>query len=62
MDLEQERLWALLNELSKQLSSNRVQTEALQRQAEDLKVQAVHNGTGFILRRFNVDISQGNCC
>ncbi|GAA6058424.1 hypothetical protein JCM3770_000465 [Rhodotorula araucariae] len=55
---EMERLWALLTELSAQLSHNRQQTEELHRRAEELKAQAVHTQTGFTLRRFNVDVSQ----
>jgi len=35
---EMERLWALLSELSAQLSHNRQQTEELHRRAEELKV------------------------
>lgn len=37
---EMERLWALLAELSAQLSQNRQQTEELHRRAEELKVRA----------------------
>lgn len=36
---EMERLWALLSELSAQLSHNRQQTEELHRRAEELKVR-----------------------
>jgi ABC-type phosphate transport system auxiliary subunit len=56
---DMERLWTLLAELSNQLSLNRQHCDALRRQAEDLKQQAVHVGTGFTLRRFNTDISKG---
>ncbi|KAM0791232.1 hypothetical protein ACM66B_005713 [Microbotryomycetes sp. NB124-2] len=55
---ELDRLWALLGELSTQLSHNRLQTEELQQRAEELKNQAVHTQTGFTLRRFNIDVSQ----
>ncbi|GAA6063635.1 hypothetical protein JCM10212_002596 [Sporobolomyces blumeae] len=55
---EMERLWALLGELSAQLSHNRQQTEELHRRADELRSQAVHSQTGFTLRRFNVDVSQ----
>ncbi|GAA5921793.1 hypothetical protein JCM3775_001821 [Rhodotorula graminis] len=55
---EMERLWALLSELSAQLSHNRQQTEELHRRAEELKAQAVHTQTGYTLRRFNLDVSQ----
>ena len=56
---EFDRMVAIINELSIQLSANRSQCVALKRQAEELKIQAVHTGTGFTLRRFNVDISKG---
>ncbi|GAA5910595.1 hypothetical protein JCM8208_007443 [Rhodotorula glutinis] len=55
---EMERLWALLSELSAQLSHNRQQTEELHLRAEELKAQAVHTQTGYTLRRFNLDVSQ----
>ncbi|GAA5983355.1 hypothetical protein JCM10908_000252 [Rhodotorula pacifica] len=55
---DMERLWALLSELSAQLSHNRQQTEELHRRADELKAQAVHAQTGFTLRRFNLDVSQ----
>jgi len=55
---EYERLSAIIDELSVQLSANRAHCAALKRQADDLKTQAVHTGTGFTLRRFNVDISK----
>ncbi|GAA5843420.1 hypothetical protein JCM11251_002473 [Rhodosporidiobolus azoricus] len=55
---DMERLWALLTELSGQLSQNRQQTEELHRRADELKAQAVHTQTGFTLRRFNLDVSQ----
>ncbi|GAA6000114.1 hypothetical protein JCM10207_006058 [Rhodosporidiobolus poonsookiae] len=55
---EMDRLWALLTELSSQLSQNRQQTEELHRRADELKAQAVHTQTGFVLRRFNLDVSQ----
>ena len=56
---EMERLWILLGELSQQLSHNRQQTEELHRRADELRNQAIHSQTGFTLRRFNVDVSQG---
>lgn len=61
MDEDFQRLWSLLAELSGQLTANREQCEALKRQAEELKKQAIHTGTGYALRRFNVDLSQGEC-
>ncbi|KAG8957369.1 hypothetical protein FRC03_010212 [Tulasnella sp. 419] len=51
-------LWQLVAELSEQLNTNRAATAALQQQAGHLKDQAVHNGTGFALRRFNTDLSK----
>ncbi|SCV71855.1 BQ2448_4549 [Microbotryum intermedium] len=55
-----DKLWNLLVELSSQLSHNRQQTEELHRRAEELKVgtQAIHNQTGYTLRRFNLDVSR----
>lgn len=55
---ELQRLWALVSELSSQLSSNRELCQSLQAQADDLKGQALHTGTGYTLRRFNLDISK----
>ncbi|KDE08824.1 hypothetical protein MVLG_00929 [Microbotryum lychnidis-dioicae p1A1 Lamole] len=52
-----DKLWNLLVELSSQLSHNRQQTEELHRRAEELKTQAIHNQTGYTLRRFNLDVS-----
>ncbi|WVN87918.1 uncharacterized protein L203_103115 [Cryptococcus depauperatus CBS 7841] len=59
MDIEEEllRLWSLVGELSEQLSNNRALVTQLQARAENVKGQAVHAGTGFPLRRFNLDIS-----
>ncbi|KAG9015463.1 hypothetical protein FRB94_000068 [Tulasnella sp. JGI-2019a] len=51
-------VWQLVAELSEQLNANRAATAALQAQAGVLKGQAVHNGTGFVLRRFNTDLSK----
>lgn len=55
---ELQRLWALVSELSSQLSSNRELCHSLQAQANELKGQALHTGTGYTLRRFNLDISK----
>ena len=41
---ELDRLWALLSELSAQLSHNRQQTEELHRRAEELKVRGGEYG------------------
>ncbi|KAF8759068.1 SIKE family [Rhizoctonia solani] len=55
---ELSRLWSLVCELSEQLNSNKAATASLQAQANALKGQAIHNGTGFALRRFNTDLSK----
>ncbi|KAI9617522.1 hypothetical protein H4Q26_012819 [Puccinia striiformis f. sp. tritici PST-130] len=47
MEDELQRLWQLLAELSSQLTQNREQTEHLKKQAEELKTQAIHTGTGY---------------
>ncbi|CAH7682170.1 hypothetical protein BY996DRAFT_950088 [Phakopsora pachyrhizi] len=58
MEDELQRLWQILAELSSQLTQNREQCENLKKQAEDLKTQAIHTGTGYALKRFNVDLSK----
>ncbi|KDQ16348.1 hypothetical protein BOTBODRAFT_260852 [Botryobasidium botryosum FD-172 SS1] len=58
MDSDLIRLWGLIAELSDQLNSNRSIAASLQQQADALKGQAIHAGTGFALRRFNTDISK----
>ncbi|CAE6488925.1 unnamed protein product [Rhizoctonia solani] len=55
---ELSRLWTLVCELSEQLNNNKAVTASLQAQANALKGQAIHNGTGFALRRFNTDLSK----
>ncbi|CUA72175.1 hypothetical protein RSOLAG22IIIB_00838 [Rhizoctonia solani] len=55
---ELSRLWTLVCELSEQLNTNKAATASLQAQANALKGQAIHNGTGFALRRFNTDLSK----
>ncbi|WRT69111.1 uncharacterized protein IL334_006095 [Kwoniella shivajii] len=59
MDIEDElsRLWGLVGELSDQLSNNRALVTQLKSRSENVKGQAAHVGTGFPLRRFNLDIS-----
>ncbi|CED83482.1 hypothetical protein [Phaffia rhodozyma] len=52
------KLWALVTELSDQLTQNRAVTSALQEQIAEVKNQAVHANTGFPLRRFNTDLTQ----
>lgn len=55
---ELQRLWTLVSELSSQLSANQQLCQSLQAQADELKGQALHSGTGYTLRRFNLDISK----
>ncbi|KAJ7755045.1 hypothetical protein DFH07DRAFT_920840 [Mycena maculata] len=57
METELVRIWQIVHELSEQLAQNQKTTSALQSQAASLKNQATHTGTGFVLRRFNTDIS-----
>ncbi|KAJ7116800.1 hypothetical protein C8R43DRAFT_1038122 [Mycena crocata] len=57
MEAELVRIWQIVHELSEQLAQNQKTTSALQSQAASLKTQATHTGTGFVLRRFNTDIS-----
>lgn len=45
---ELDRLWALLSELSAQLSHNRHQTEELHRRAEELKVRGVRRNSPLL--------------
>ncbi len=40
------------------LQANRQLCESLQQQADQLRGQAIHSGTGFALRRFNTDLSK----
>ncbi|EIN12550.1 hypothetical protein PUNSTDRAFT_97325 [Punctularia strigosozonata HHB-11173 SS5] len=56
-DQELLRLWGLVAELSEQLSLHRQAASALHAQVGDLKTQAIHSQTGFVLRRFNTDKS-----
>ncbi|KAH8119800.1 hypothetical protein DFH11DRAFT_1685296 [Phellopilus nigrolimitatus] len=52
------RVWHMVQELSEQLAHNQKLVVSLQSQAGTLKGQVLHNGTGYTLRRFNVDLSQ----
>ncbi|WVQ93188.1 hypothetical protein IAU59_000252 [Kwoniella sp. CBS 9459] len=54
---ELSRLWALVGDLSEQLANNRALVIQLKSRSENVKGQAAHVGTGFPLRRFNLDIS-----
>ncbi|PWN44594.1 hypothetical protein IE81DRAFT_286923, partial [Ceraceosorus guamensis] len=53
-----QRLWLLVGELSQQLTTNREVAAQLQARVDELKGQALHNNTGYALRRFNLDISK----
>ncbi|KAG5646544.1 hypothetical protein DXG03_003311 [Asterophora parasitica] len=53
------QLWALIQELSEQLSQNRSISVSLHGQTGNIKNQAVHSQTGFVLRRFNLDKTKG---
>jgi hypothetical protein len=52
-------LWSTIVELSEQLNKNRMVAVQLFNEAADLKEQSVHSQTGFVLRRFNEDRTQG---
>ncbi|GFZ47096.1 hypothetical protein JCM24511_04838 [Saitozyma sp. JCM 24511] len=60
IDLDDElgRIWALVGELSEQLNANRALVAQLKSRSDNVKGQAAHAGTGFPLRRFNLDISE----
>ncbi|SPC63363.1 uncharacterized protein UHOD_07957 [Ustilago sp. UG-2017b] len=55
---DMQRLWSLIEDLTNQLQANRQLCESLQQQADQLRGQAIHSGTGFALRRFNTDLSK----
>lgn len=59
-DLDQDmfRVLHMVQELSEQLAHNQKLVSTLQNQTGTLKGQALQNGTGYSLRRFNVDLSQ----
>ncbi|PCH39765.1 hypothetical protein WOLCODRAFT_116172 [Wolfiporia cocos MD-104 SS10] len=48
-------VWSLLSEVSEQLSQNRSTAVSLHTLASEIKTQAIHSQTGFVLRRFNLD-------
>ncbi|KZT44411.1 hypothetical protein SISSUDRAFT_15202 [Sistotremastrum suecicum HHB10207 ss-3] len=52
------RLWNLVTEFSEQLNQIKNLVASLQAQAHDLKMQALHSETGFVLRRFNTNMSK----
>ncbi|KAL7420990.1 hypothetical protein Q5752_003874 [Cryptotrichosporon argae] len=51
------KVWTLLGDLIEQNNNNRALIEQLKARADNAKGQAAHVGTGFPLRRFNLDIS-----
>lgn len=57
-ETDEERLWALVLDLSAQLTANKQTIETLKAQLDALQGQSVHAMTGVALRRFNVDLSQ----
>ncbi|KAK7056684.1 hypothetical protein VNI00_002401 [Paramarasmius palmivorus] len=52
-------LWSIVTDLSEQLNQNRNMSVALFGAAGNVKGQALHSQTGFVLRRFNMDKSKG---
>ncbi|TFK26661.1 hypothetical protein FA15DRAFT_587825 [Coprinopsis marcescibilis] len=58
MENELVRIWQLVSELSEQLAHNQKMTHALQAQAASVKDEAQHASQGFILRKYNTDISK----
>ncbi|KAF9013436.1 hypothetical protein BDQ17DRAFT_1231254 [Cyathus striatus] len=57
-DYDFSHLWSLIQELGEQLSQNRSQSVSLYGLAGNIKNQALHSQTGFVLRRFNLDKSK----
>ncbi|TFK40628.1 hypothetical protein BDQ12DRAFT_679779 [Crucibulum laeve] len=49
------QLWAVIQELGEQLSQNRSTSVSLYGLAGNIKNQALHSQSGFVLRRFNLD-------
>lgn len=45
-------LWTLITELSEQLNQNRTMSVGLYNKMNEVKGLAVHNQTGFVLRRY----------
>ncbi|KAL0581035.1 hypothetical protein V5O48_001029 [Marasmius crinis-equi] len=52
---EVSQLWGIITELSEQLNQNRSLSVSLFGSAGNVKSQALHSQTGFVLRRFNMD-------
>jgi len=57
-DQDLAKLWGLVVELSEQLSKARGMASSLHSQSIQLKSQAFHSETGFVLRRFNLHLSK----
>lgn len=47
--------------MTEHLASNNKLLSQLKSQSEIVKGQATHTGVGFPLRRFNIDIDDGQC-
>ncbi|KAF4617461.1 hypothetical protein D9613_006090 [Agrocybe pediades] len=52
------QLWSVITELGEQLTQNRSMSVSLYGLAGKIKNQAVNSQTGFVLRRYNMDMSQ----
>ncbi|KAI9508403.1 hypothetical protein F5148DRAFT_911386 [Russula earlei] len=52
------RLFSVLSELMEQTNSHRSYTAQLHAQASGIKAQAIHSQTGFVLRRFNMEMKK----
>ncbi|KAN0129504.1 hypothetical protein V8E53_012686 [Lactarius tabidus] len=52
------RLFTLLSEIMEQTNSHRNYTAQLHAQASGIKAQAIHSQSGFVLRRFNMDLKK----
>ncbi|KAI9443414.1 hypothetical protein H4582DRAFT_1808456 [Lactarius indigo] len=52
------RLFTLLSEIMEQTNSHRTYTAQLHAQASGIKAQAIHSQSGFVLRRFNMDMKK----
>lgn len=52
-DNELGQLWTLIIELSDELNKNRHLAVSLYTETSNIKSQAIHSQTGFVLRRFD---------
>ncbi|KAH8824892.1 hypothetical protein DL96DRAFT_1500342 [Flagelloscypha sp. PMI_526] len=57
-DNELTRLWGLITELSEELNRNRHLAVSLYTDTGNIKNQALHSQTGFVLRKYNMDKTQ----